>query len=334
MADTRAAWRGRWVRLMHPARRTTRCCDARWVRMTALAGCVAVHACAFALAWRLAAPQAFGAAGPPGASVVEVSFEPAQAGRALAPASAPPPAKAPGVAGHAHVASGQPASLDVQVADAAESVPEQQSRPTPRSQPQSSPERPPQAQPKPPPQPQPEPRHRSQPQPKPQPKPPPKPQSKPQPKLPPKPQPKPVVARAAPPVAPAHDPATVPMQSSSPSAMSANGPQMHAPTPIPGTSAAADAGPSVVVSYRRRNPPQYPLLAIRRHHEGTVVLLVLVGVHGQPLKVEIGASSGYRELDRAAVQAARQWRFNPGRRDGIAYKAWARIPVTFALRQS
>ena len=68
-------------------------------------------------------------------------------------------------------------------------------------------------------------------------------------------------------------------------------------------------------------------------HEGTVVLLVLVGTNGEVLQVKVDQSSGYHELDRAAVRAAKGWRFNPGTRGGIPYKGWARVPVTFKLNQ-
>lgn len=69
-------------------------------------------------------------------------------------------------------------------------------------------------------------------------------------------------------------------------------------------------------------------------HQGTVVLLVLVGTNGDVLQVKVDKSSGHRELDRAAVKAAKSWRFNPGTKDGVPYKGWARVPVTFNLQQA
>lgn len=70
------------------------------------------------------------------------------------------------------------------------------------------------------------------------------------------------------------------------------------------------------------------------HHQGTVILLVLVGVNGEALEVKVQQSSGYHELDRAAVQAAQHWRFNPGTHAGQPQKGWARVPVTFNLNQT
>ncbi len=68
-------------------------------------------------------------------------------------------------------------------------------------------------------------------------------------------------------------------------------------------------------------------------HEGTVILLVLVGADGTVKKVEVKKSSGYRELDRAAINAARDWKFNPGSRNGVPYEAWAEVPVSFNLNR-
>jgi len=69
-------------------------------------------------------------------------------------------------------------------------------------------------------------------------------------------------------------------------------------------------------------------------HQGTVVLLVLVGADGSVLQVKVDKSSGHRELDRAAVKAAKGWRFNPGTHNGQPSKGWARVPVTFNLNQA
>lgn len=108
-----------------------------------------------------------------------------------------------------------------------------------------------------------------------------------------------------------------------------------APPPAPPAPPAppSDIAPSEDVSYRQRNPPRYPPEAMRQQHQGTVVLLVLVGVDGSPKEVKVERSSGYRELDRAAMEAARNWRFNPGKHNGQPVEGYARIPVNFTLGQ-
>jgi protein TonB len=65
---------------------------------------------------------------------------------------------------------------------------------------------------------------------------------------------------------------------------------------------------------------------------GTVLLEVLVGVDGSPLKVTIHRSSGNRELDRAAQQQVQKhWRFRPASRNGAAVQAIGIVPIDFKL---
>lgn len=68
--------------------------------------------------------------------------------------------------------------------------------------------------------------------------------------------------------------------------------------------------------------------------QGTVLLRVLVDENGKPLQVEVENSSGYALLDHSArEQVLASWRFRPARVDGRAVRAWARVPVSFALQR-
>jgi protein TonB len=85
--------------------------------------------------------------------------------------------------------------------------------------------------------------------------------------------------------------------------------------------------------YASAPPPSYPVAARRMHHEGTVLLAVLVDVDGRPLRVDIRESSGHRQLDDAArEQVLARWRFRPAMRDGRAIQAIGLVPVNFRLR--
>ena len=44
-------------------------------------------------------------------------------------------------------------------------------------------------------------------------------------------------------------------------------------------------------------------------------------------------SSGYRELDRAAIAAVKTWTFNPGVRNGVRYEGYALVPFDFNLNE-
>ena len=74
--------------------------------------------------------------------------------------------------------------------------------------------------------------------------------------------------------------------------------------------------------------PTYPSFALRARIGGVVILRVLVGETGTPLDIEVvtGASGG---LTESAVSAVRRWRFTPGRRNGVAVRAWTTVPIPF-----
>lgn len=80
-----------------------------------------------------------------------------------------------------------------------------------------------------------------------------------------------------------------------------------------------------------RTAPTYPPEAVRQRHEGTVLLAFTIGPDGSPLDIQVARSSGFAELDAAALQAARQWRFRALGADGRATTASTRVPVRFHL---
>lgn len=57
--------------------------------------------------------------------------------------------------------------------------------------------------------------------------------------------------------------------------------------------------------------PRYPSAAVRKGIGGTTQLYVLMNPCGEARGVWIAASSGNRDLDRAAVDRVRQWRMTP-----------------------
>jgi protein TonB len=77
--------------------------------------------------------------------------------------------------------------------------------------------------------------------------------------------------------------------------------------------------------------PAYPPLARLRGYQGVVVLFVEVLVDGRVGQVGIRRSSGHEILDRAALEAVRTWRFEPGRKEGRAVTMSVEVPVRFVL---
>ena len=85
------------------------------------------------------------------------------------------------------------------------------------------------------------------------------------------------------------------------------------------------------VAYYHNPTPRYPSAAKRRGMEGLVELRVTVNSHGQPVSVEVKQSSGFQLLDREAIKAIRQWRFQPAQRAGIAVAGEVLVPVHYRL---
>jgi TonB family protein len=78
-----------------------------------------------------------------------------------------------------------------------------------------------------------------------------------------------------------------------------------------------------------RVQPIYPSASAGAHEQGYVVLGVLVDEHGAVSKVELVRSSGYRELDEAALHAIRQWTFAVEGNRPQATPTWTKIAFGF-----
>ena len=84
-------------------------------------------------------------------------------------------------------------------------------------------------------------------------------------------------------------------------------------------------------TYKYNVSPPYPLLARKRGYQGTVLLEVLVGKDGKAASIRLSKSSGYKMLDRAAIQGVEEWLFYPAKRGNEVCEMWVTIPVRFAL---
>ncbi|WP_426700945.1 energy transducer TonB [Rhodanobacter sp. Col0626] len=114
-------------------------------------------------------------------------------------------------------------------------------------------------------------------------------------------------------------------------------PPATVPTPL-ATSAAPDVAATatpVEASLAYRSAPlHFPARALLQRMHGTVLLRVLVDETGKPVQVTVERGSGYALLDRSAgEQVLASWQFQPAMVNGHAVRAWARVPVTFDMRE-
>jgi periplasmic protein TonB len=77
--------------------------------------------------------------------------------------------------------------------------------------------------------------------------------------------------------------------------------------------------------------PDYPADALRNNETGTVVVRIEVGADGIPTDVALARRSGSRSLDRAAMKAAKRWRFRPAQQNGQAVAGAVEVPMAFTL---
>ena len=104
-------------------------------------------------------------------------------------------------------------------------------------------------------------------------------------------------------------------------------PQISSPQPAP-RQARLDAPPKP----KRNIRPDYPKGARQRGEQGDVVLEIRVNAEGTVDGVKVAVSSGFAELDEAAVKAARTAKFSPARSGHDPIASTVRLKLQFKLR--
>jgi len=75
--------------------------------------------------------------------------------------------------------------------------------------------------------------------------------------------------------------------------------------------------------------PAYPASALPNQEAGAVVIGALVREDGSVRQVALRHSSGFADLDTAAANAVKGWKFVPGTEDGKPVSAWANVQIVF-----
>ena len=153
------------------------------------------------------------------------------------------------------------------------------------------------------------------------------------------PEPPPIEMKVAPKTPPATVPHALPKAPEPPVALPTVEGNTAAPPVVPTIQPPVEALPAdpapieATLAYRTA-PLTFPTAAIRRKLHGTVTLRVLVDAEGKPTQVQVEKSSGSELLDNSArEQVLANWRFQPATSQGHAVPAWARVPVSFELRE-
>jgi periplasmic protein TonB len=104
------------------------------------------------------------------------------------------------------------------------------------------------------------------------------------------------------------------------------------PPPPPASEAAQEFyafdEPPVLIKFVN---PKYPDLARQAGIEGTVLLRVLVGDDGKVINVSVIQSDVTPAMEKAAMEAAKQFAFRPAKQRTVSVKASVAVPIRFKL---
>jgi TonB family protein len=141
-----------------------------------------------------------------------------------------------------------------------------------------------------------------------------------------------VAEPAPPPVVAVAEPAQVSFPVAIEGPVTLVAPRYSPPTSAPSPSR-PDASARQITFNADNNPhgyfpkPTYPPSELAAHHEGRVMLAVVIAPNGKAQSVTVNESSGWEKLDEAAVQKVRDdWDFGPGN------TRYFRIPLVFQIQ--
>lgn len=78
-----------------------------------------------------------------------------------------------------------------------------------------------------------------------------------------------------------------------------------------------------------RTPPGYPKAALDANQGGKVLLRVQIDSSGNVVDVLVDHSEPAGVFEQVSINAAKQWKFNPGRKDGKPVGGWVLVPISF-----
>ena len=88
---------------------------------------------------------------------------------------------------------------------------------------------------------------------------------------------------------------------------------------------------AAVVEAKDCEKPEYPRKSLRNEEQGTVTLAFLVGLDGRVVDSKVEKSSGFRDLDKAAIAGLSLCKFKPGTVDGKPEKSWTKMQYVWKL---
>ena len=75
----------------------------------------------------------------------------------------------------------------------------------------------------------------------------------------------------------------------------------------------------------------YPKASLINEEQGTVTMSFLVSADGTVMESKVEKSSGYKNLDKAAIKALSACKFKPGTKDGKPEQGWTKVEYNWKL---
>ena len=76
---------------------------------------------------------------------------------------------------------------------------------------------------------------------------------------------------------------------------------------------------------------EYPRASLMNEEQGNVSMAFLVSADGTVVDSKIEKSSGYKNLDKAAIKAISACKFKPGTKDGAVAQTWTKVDYDWKL---
>jgi len=76
---------------------------------------------------------------------------------------------------------------------------------------------------------------------------------------------------------------------------------------------------------------EYPKAALMNEEQGVVSMKFLISADGRVLESKLDKTSGFKNLDKAALSAVSACKFKPGSKDGKPDSTWTKVEYNWTL---
>ena len=75
----------------------------------------------------------------------------------------------------------------------------------------------------------------------------------------------------------------------------------------------------------------YPKASLMNEEQGVVSMSFLVAADGSVMEAKLEKTSGFKNLDKAALKSLSACKFKPGTKEGVPAQTWTKVQYAWAL---